>query len=129
MLVSPCVVFKACDTSGRSGADAAVPRTSAPLTGIEARTVSSFSKCDCVTALISSENNCLSLRWASCPAHLGWLSDATERFLPTIVERFGHPAELIEIHQYRHMELSPPSSGAEADASQSSSRRRKKEIK
>jgi hypothetical protein len=67
--------------------------------------------------------------WTSCRADLGWLSDATERFLLTIVERFGHPAELIENHQYRHMELSPPSSGAEADANQSSSRRRKKEIK
>jgi hypothetical protein len=126
MLVSPCVVFKACDTSGRPGADAAVPRISAPLTGIEARTLSSCSKYDCITALISSENNRLSLRWASCRAHLGWLSGATERFLLTIVERFGRPAKPIEIHHNRHMELSPPSSGAEADANQSSSRRRKK---
>jgi hypothetical protein len=63
MLMSPCVVFKACDTSGRSGADAAVPRISAPPTGIEARTLSSFS---CVTAFISSENNRLS--WAGLHA-------------------------------------------------------------
>jgi hypothetical protein len=113
MLVSPWVVFKACDTSGRPGADAAVPRTSAPLTGIEAHTLSSFSKYDCVTALISSENNRLSLRWASCRAHLRWwLSDATERFLPTIVARFERPAKPIEINHYRHMELSPPPSGA-----------------
>jgi hypothetical protein len=127
MLVSPSVVFKARDTSGRPGA---VPRNSPPLTGIEARILSSCSKYDCVTALISNENNRLSLRWASCRAHLGWwLSDATERFLPTIVERFGRPAKPIEIHHYRQMELSPPSSGAEADANQSSSRRRKKEIK
>jgi hypothetical protein len=112
MLASPCVALKACDTSGRPGADAAAPRTSAPLTGIEARTRFSCSKYNCVTALISSENNRLSLRCASCRADLGCLSDATERFLLTIIERFRRPAKPIEIHLNRHIELSPPPSGA-----------------
>src|SRR5262249_23561617 len=65
----------------------------------------------------------------ACRTHLGWISDAADRFLHKIVQRFGRPAKLIEIHHNRHMELSPPSSGVEADANQSSSRRRKKKIK
>jgi hypothetical protein len=97
------------------------------LDDLQMRMPSSCSKCGCTFALISSEKNRRSLRCASCRTHLGWISDAADRFLHKIVERFGRPAKPIEIHHNRHMELSPPSSGAEADANQLSSRRRKKE--
>ena len=112
MLVSPCVVFKACDTSRSAGA------ASALLNGLEVRRCSSCSKCGCTTALISSEKSRLSLRCASCRAHREWVSDATERFMQTIVERFGRPTKPIEIHRKKLIELSPPPSGPAANDNQ-----------
>ena len=81
------------------------------------RLPASCSKCDCVIALISRENNGHSLRCTCCGAPLGWVSDAAERFLQKFVELFGRPTKPIEIHHNGKTELSPPPSGAVADDS------------
>lgn len=82
------------------------------LNGLEVRMPSACSKCGCVTAHIQTEAKRRSLRCASCRTHLGWVSYAAERFLQKVVERFGRPTKVIEIHSNRPIELSPPPSGA-----------------
>src|SRR5262249_45528470 len=110
MLVSSSVAFKSCDTSAE--------QIGTLLSGLEVRMPSNCGKCGCAIALIFSENNHSSLRCASCVAHLGWVSHATERFLHTLVECFGRPTKPIEIHRKRLAELSPPPSGVAADDNQ-----------
>jgi hypothetical protein len=87
------------------------------LKGLEVRMPFSCSKCGCVTALIQTEANRLSLRCASCRAHLDWISSLTERFLQKIVERFGLPTKPIQVHHNSLIELSPPTSGASGTTS------------
>ncbi len=71
------------DASRATGVDGAVALANELdlLNGLEVRMPSSCSKCGCVTALIQTEAKRLSLRCASCRAHLGWVSSLTERFL------------------------------------------------
>ena len=106
------IVCKPCDMQRATGVDGVVAGSAGLLDGLEVRMPASCSKCGCVTALIGTEAKRSSLRCASCRAHLGWVSFLTERFLQKVVECFGRPTKLIEIHRNRLIELSPPPSGA-----------------
>ena len=120
MVLSPSDnVCKHHDASLASGVDRAVALTNQLdlLSGLEVRMPSSCSKCGCVTALIQTEASQLSLRCASCRAHLGWISSLTESFLQKIVERFGLPTKPIQVHHNSLIELSPPTSGASGTTS------------
>jgi hypothetical protein len=102
--------------NGARAAGAAAARISG-LNELQVRLPASCSKCSCVIALISRENNGHSLRCASCGAPLGRVSNAAERFLQKFVELFGRPTKPVEIHHNSKTELSLPPSGAAADDS------------
>lgn len=85
--------------NGARAAGAAPARISG-LNELQVRLPASCSKCSCVIALISRENNGHSLRCACCGAPLGCVSNAAERFLQKFVELFGRPTKPIEIHHH-----------------------------